>query len=185
MSESVDRHTQANIDAARAFRGRPATEYLVPYRSVGHLLDMRAQESPEKVFLIYYDADGNRSELTYAEFNARVNQTANLLVNELGVQRGDRVATISHNHSDTVIIYFACWKIGAAVAPQNTTEDDTRIGFILRNSEAVVVFVREEYLERAERIIHGSMSSAPNIRQIIQIDGQPRPEYLHYPTAMQ
>jgi long-chain acyl-CoA synthetase len=185
MSESVDRHTQANIDAARAFRGRPATEYLVPYRSVGHLLDMRAQESPEKVFLIYYDAEGKRSELTYAEFNARVNQTANLLVNELGVQRGDRVATISHNHSDTAIIYFACWKIGAAVAPQNTTEDDTRIGFILRNSEAVVVFVREEYLERAERIIHGGMSSAPNIRQIIQIDGEPHPEYVHYPTAIQ
>ncbi len=180
--DALDRQTLDNITAARSFRGRPADQYLVPYRNVAHLLEMRAQESPDKVFLIDYDNEGNRTELTYADFNNRVNQTANLLSNVLGVQNGDRVATISHNHSDTIIIYFACWKLGAAVAPQNVTEDDQRIQYILRNSESVVAFVREEYLERAERIIQGD-KGVPNIRRIVQIDGEPRPGYLHYPTA--
>ncbi len=181
--EALDRQTQENIEAARTFRGRSPREYLVPYRNVGNLLEMRAQESPEKTFLIYYDADGNRVELTYEEFNSRVNQTANLLTNELGVRAGDRVATISYNHADTAIIYFACWKLGAAVAPQNISEDDARIAYILRNSESVVVFVREEFLERAERIIHGEETQAQNIRQIIQIDGKAQPDYLHFPTV--
>src|SRR5258706_15633502 len=142
--EELDRKTQENIALARAYRGRPIDQVLVPYRNVGHLLEMRAAESPDNTFLIYYDNQGNRSSFTYAEFNARVNQTANLLANVLGVKRGDRVATIAHNHSDTGIIYFACWKIGATVAPQNVTEDDERIGYILRNSESVVAFVRQE-----------------------------------------
>jgi len=181
--DALDRQTLDNITAARSFRGRPADQYLVPYRNIAHLLEMRTQESPDKVFLIYYDNDGNRSELTYAAFNNRVNQTANLLSNVLGVQAGDRVATISYNHSDTITIYFACWKLGAAVAPQNVTEDDQRIQYILRNSESVVAFVREEYLDRAERILQTGQG-VPNIRRVIQIDGTPRPGYLHYPTAM-
>src|ERR1041385_2081381 len=159
MAEALDPQTEENIAKARSYRGQPSTEHLVPYRNVAHLLELRAQESPDKVFLIGYDINGNRTELTYAEFNERVNQTANLLANDLGVRNGDRVATISYNSPDTVIIYFACWKLGAAIAPQNVTEDDSRIAFILRNSESVVVFVRSEYLERAEGIIHGEENS--------------------------
>src|SRR5258708_32394736 len=185
-AEALDQQTQDNIAAARAYRGRPATQYLVPYRNVANLLELRAQESPDKVFLITYDINGNRTELTYGEFNARVNQTANLLTNELGVRNGDRVATMSYNAADTVILYFACWKLGATIAPQNVTEDDARIAFILRNSESVVAFVREEYLERAERIIHTQENGlgAANIQRIVQIDGDPHPGILHYPTAI-
>src|SRR5258707_2352709 len=183
-AEALDTQTQENITAARTYRGIPATQYLIPYHNVAHLLERRSQESPDKIFLIYYDLQGNRSELTYAEFNAKVNQTANLLVNDLGVRNGDRVATISYNHADTVILYFACWKIGATLAPQNVTEDDSRIAFILRNSESVVAFVRSEYLERAERIIHGTDQGlgAGNIRRVVQLDGDPNPQYLHYRT---
>jgi long-chain acyl-CoA synthetase len=187
MTDSgLDQQTEQNIAVARTYRGRPATQYLVPYCNIAHLLDLRAQETPDKVFLIYYDVHGNRSELTYAQFTAHVNQTANFLANDLGIKNGDRVATISYNHADTVVIYFACWKLGATLAPQNVTEDDSRIAFILRNSESVVVFARQEYLERAEKIIHGTEEGlgAANIRQIIQIDGDSQLGYLHYPTAI-
>src|SRR5262249_33428056 len=94
-----------------------------------------------------------------------------------GVQRGERVATVAYNHPDTVLAYFACWKIGATVAPQNVGEDDTRIGFILKNAEARVLLTRPEYHERVERIRAG----APNVTQVVlldddlraQLDGQP------------
>ncbi len=95
------------------------------------------------------------------------------MAGELGVRRGDRVATIAHNHRDTVLIYFACWLIGAAVAPQNVTEDDRRITFTLRNSEAKVCFVFPDYLQRAETIIHNSGGDrelgVPNIERIVVI----------------
>jgi long-chain acyl-CoA synthetase len=182
--ELLDRQTQENMEAARSYQGRPASQVLVPYRNVGHLLDMRAQESPDNTFLIYYDANSNRTALTYAEFNARVNQTANLLAKVLGVKPGDRVATLSYNHSSIAVIYFACWKLGACVVPQNVTEDASTTAYVLRHSGSVVALVCGEYLERAERIIRGWDSSVPNIRHIVQLDGEEQPNYLYFPSAI-
>ncbi len=186
MVEQPDPQTRSNIRLAQSVRGRPPEQVFVPYTSMRHLLEMRAQESPEQVFLIYYDESGHREQWTYGELNARVNQVANFLSRDLGVRRGDRVATIAYNHSDTVLIYLACWKLGAAVAPQNVAEDDQRIAYILRNSEAVVALAREEYLARAWRIIHGRGDGlgAENIRQIVQVGGEPREDYPHFHEAV-
>ncbi len=186
-THGLDETTLANIRAAHVVNGVPASRYAVPFRNFRHLLSLHARVSPEKAYLIYYDGDGQRDELSYGEFNARVHQTAHLLHDDLGVRRGDRVATIGHNHSDLVILYLACWLIGAAVAPQNVTEDDRRIAYILRNSEAVVCFVWHEYLERAERIINGAADDpdlgAPNIRQIVQLGGVPG-SHPHFHTLV-
>jgi long-chain acyl-CoA synthetase len=187
MSHSVDEATLAKISAAQTLNGVPQQHRKVPYDNIRQLLSQHARTTPEKTFMIHYDADGNREELTYSEFNARAHQVANLLHEDLGVKRGDRVATIAYNHSDTAIIYFACWLIGATVAPQNVSEDDQRIAFILRNSEAVICFVRGEYLERAEKIIHSTGAEgmgAPNIRQIVQVGGTPLPDYMQFHEAV-
>lgn len=179
----LDRDTLAKIDAAHVVNGISPARRMVPYRNMRHLLSTQAAVSPNKTFLIYYDAAGHREELSYAEFNARVHQTANLLHDDLGIRRGDRVATIAYNHSDTVLVYFACWLIGVTVAPQNIAEDDRRIAFILRNSEAVVCFVRPEYLERADSIINGAEADglgAANIRQIVQLGGDPVTGYEQF-----
>ena len=181
MTQSVDEQTLANIRAARTVNNVPPEAHRVPFRNFRHLLSLHATATPEKVFLVHYDADGNREEFSYAEFNARVHQAASYLYDDLGVRRGDRVATIAYNHAETVILYFACWLIGAAVAPQNIAEDDRRIAYILRNSEAVVCFVRAEYLERAERIINNKDNDeelgAPNIRQIIVMGSAGQSQY--------
>lgn len=183
----LDDRTLANIREARTLNGVPPEHHKVPFRNIRHLLSLHATVTPDKTFLIHYDAEGNREELTYAQFNARVHQAASYLYDDLGVRRGDRVATIAYNHTDTVVIYFACWLIGATVAPQNIAEDDRRIAFILRNSEAVMCLARQEYLERAENIIHGSPDEelgAANIRQIVQIGGEPDNQYPHFNSAL-
>ncbi len=180
--DPLDSLTLANIHSAQTAFGIPPQHKRIPYRSIRHLLSLHATATPHKVFLIHYDTDGKREEYTYAEFNALVHQTAGFLYDDLGVRRGDRVATIAYNHADTVILYFACWLIGAAVAPQNVAEDDRRIAFILRNSEAVVCFARDETLERAERIINETDEGlgAPNIRQIVTMGDRPSEGYLHF-----
>lgn len=179
MSQHPDSATLALIRAARTFKGRPPEDHGIPYASVGDLLDRRAAEMAHKPFLIYYDEAGQRSEYTYAEFNQRVNQAANFLSRVLGVRRGDRVATIGHNHADLVVIYFACWKLGAAVAPQNVAEDDVRINYILRNSEAVVLLAMDAYLDRAEGIVHGP-EPVENIREIVEICQEPCGRYRSF-----
>ncbi|GAB4468346.1 MAG: acyl--CoA ligase [Anaerolineae bacterium] len=179
MSTHPDEQTLANIRAARTCRGIPPDQVMVPYLSIPDLLDRRAAEMAHKPFLIHYDDAGQRTVYTYGEFNRLVNRTANFLSRVLGVRRGDRVATIGHNHADLVVIYFACWKIGAAVAPQNVTEDDDRIGYILRNSEAVVLFAMDRYLDRVEGIVHGERP-IETIREIVEVCAEPCGRYRSF-----
>lgn len=183
----LESQTLAQIQAARTLQGRPPQDYLVPWPNIGGLLDHWAATQPDKIWMIHYDQAGTREEWTYAAFNARANQIAHFLA-EWGVKRGDRVATIAYNHSETALIYFACWKLGAAVAPQNVTEDDKRIAYILRNSEAVLALVRPEYLDRAENIIHNPAGEeglgAENIREIIQFGGPAGATYQHLDSAL-
>ena len=186
MTQARDSQTEANLYQARIKDGVPPEKHKVPFRNIRDLLSLHSKTSGGKTFLIFYDADGERQALTYAEFNARVHQAANFMYEDLGVRRGDRVATLAYNHIDAVLIYFACWVIGAAVAPQNVAEDDRRIAFILRNSEAKVCFARTEYLERAESIIGGGIDDkgAPNIGTIIEVGGAKGGRHLNFHQAL-
>ena len=189
MSDSLDPTIINNIYQAHIKDGIPPEVRKVPFRNIRDVLSLHAKTSPQKTYLIHYDEDGEREEFTYAEFNARVHQVANFLYEDLEIRRGDRVATIAYNHVDTMLIYFACWVIGATVAPQNVAEDDRRIAFILRNSEAKVCFVRAEYLERAETIINGGDGhdgelGAPNVKTIIEVGGTPCEEYINFYEAV-
>lgn len=182
MENNLDTNTLENIKNAQMIHAIPQQKHLVPFHNIRHALALHAKTVGERPYLISLDADGNRYEWSYQAFNAQVHQAANFLRDVIGVRRGDRVATIAYNHHETVTVYFACWLIGAAVAPQNVAEDDQRIAYILRNSEAVVCLVRDEYLERAERIIYGAEADglgASNIRQIVTMGQQATERHIH------
>ncbi len=161
---------QTNIVQARTYYPWPPTQHRTPFRNLRDALALHAKTSGSKPFLISYDAANQRDELTFVEFVARCHQVANLLFDDLGVQRGDRVAVMAHNAPEVVLIYMACWIIGAAVVPQNISEDDARIGFILRNSEAKLLFVQQPYQERARHILQ---QTDTRIQGVIQMGGEP------------
>lgn len=126
----------------------------VGYENIGELMFRRARDFDTKPFLIYYDSEGNRREDNYKDFFMLCGMCANLM-RSYGLKRGDRIATISHNHADTVIHYFAAWLMGVCVVPVSLSEDDNRITYILENSQAKMVFLRKDYLERVMPIIDG------------------------------
>ena len=138
-------HTAHDISPEQ--REYPFTSFATALQSFSLLGD--------KPFLIYYDELNNRSEYSYSQFIHNVRRTAGLLT-QRGIGRGTRIATAAHNHPDTIIHYFAAWMIGACVVLLNMTEDDNRLEYILRNSEAQLVFCREEYCSRIENILGNS-----------------------------
>ena len=66
-------------------------------------LDKRAKLTPERIALIDYS---DKSEITYAGWNERVNRTANFL-KSLGVKKGDRVAVYASNRAEYLDLFWA------------------------------------------------------------------------------
>lgn len=129
----------------------------VGYENIGELMFRRARDYDTKPFLIYYDSDGNRREDNYKDFFMLCGMCANMM-RAHGLKRGDRIATISHNHAETVIHYYAAWLMGVCVVPVSLSEDDNRISYILKNSQAKMIFLRNDYCERVMPIAN-SVSS--------------------------
>ncbi len=142
---------EEKIFEARSVGGIPPDQPMVPFDNIGSLLTARAEEREAETFLIYYADDGTRKEYSFREFYEEACKAANFL-QSVGIARGDRVATVSHNHADTVVQYFAAFLLGAVVVPINVGEDDDRIAYILENSGTKLAFVRDQYVERTKSI---------------------------------
>lgn len=106
----------------------------------------------DKTYLTFRDTNQNRAEISYREFYERVVNTARFYQSK-GLQKGDKIATISHNHWHTVVQYFAAWFCGLVVVPVNLGEDDNRIAYILENAEVKLALIRDEYADRILTII--------------------------------
>jgi long-chain acyl-CoA synthetase len=145
-------------DALRA-RGGPLRERAVPWPSIGALLRTRAREVPERTALAFVDDEsGVRLRHGYAALECLTDRCARFLHDVHGVRPGDRIGTLAVNHRDTVLLYLACWKLGAAVVPQNPSEDDARIAFALTHAGCRLAFAMPGQLDRL-RAIAASVAS--------------------------
>ncbi len=129
--------------------------------SHSHLPEIPVDDFPQLIgaykdsrapYLTYIDKNENRVEFTYREFCENVFGVARFLQGH-GLRHGDRIATISHNHWQTAVQYFAAWLLGLVVVPVDIGEDDERIAWILENGNIELVFVRADYRERIRTIL--------------------------------
>jgi long-chain acyl-CoA synthetase len=137
------------------------------FANLADVIRTRAETAPDQTFLITYDADGQRQAHTFAAFAARVRRVAGCLAGK-GVTRGDRVATILHNHHEAVFLMFATWWLGAALVPINIEEPPARKRFILDNARACLLFTLPEY--RPE--VQAQVGELPLLREVVVVDDQ-------------
>jgi fatty-acyl-CoA synthase len=78
------------------------------------LIERNAAFTPDKPATVF-----EGKILSYAALNARIEQTARALKSELGVSRGDRVAILSLNRPDYLVLLYACARLGAMLVPLN------------------------------------------------------------------
>src|SRR5258705_13821869 len=85
--------------------------------------------------------------LSYAALNARIEQTARALKSELGVSRGDRVAILSLNRPDYLVLLYACARLGAMLVPLNWRLAVAEQLFILTDAGAKVLALEQAFAE--------------------------------------
>ncbi|GAC68105.1 acyl-CoA synthetase [Gordonia soli] len=106
-------------------------------QTFGDLLRRTALRVPAKTAII----DGD-TRLTYAEFDAAVNRTANAL-SAHGLRHGDRLALVSHNSWQYGVLAFATARLGVVLVPVNFGLGAGEIAFILEHSGARAVVTED------------------------------------------
>src|SRR6185369_11805894 len=82
---------------------------------------------------------------SYAGLSARIEQTACALKAELGVSRGDRVAILSLNRPDYLVLLYACARLGAMLVPLNWRLAGAEQLFILSDAGIKVLVLEQAF----------------------------------------
>ena len=114
---------------------------------------------------------------TYLDFATRTKKLAAGLY-QLGIRRGDRVATLCWNHSQHLEAYFAIPCMGAIVHPLNIRLSADDLTYIVNHAEDKIIIVDEVLLPLFEKFKH-----TINVSKIIVISRAAKQlpeEYLSY-----
>ena len=74
-----------------------------------------ARRTPNKLAVICL---GSKRRPTYSQFNARISHLAIHLRDRPKIARGDRVAVLAMNTTDTLEVQLGCGRIGAVFLPR-------------------------------------------------------------------
>ncbi|THD70363.1 MAG: acid--CoA ligase [Bradyrhizobium sp.] len=92
---------------------------------------------------------GSGRKFSYAEFDARISRLAAHLRDRLGIARGDRVAVLAMNTTDTLEVQFACGRLGAVFLPLNTRFTVPELQFIVGDATPKLIVHDAELADNA------------------------------------
>jgi fatty-acyl-CoA synthase len=104
------------------------------------LIERNAAFAPNKLALHF-----EGQTLSYAALVSRIEQTARALKSELGVGSGDRVAIVSLNRPDYLVLLYACARLGAMLVPLNWRLAVAEQLFILSDAGAKVLVLEQAF----------------------------------------
>jgi acyl-CoA synthetase (AMP-forming)/AMP-acid ligase II len=109
-------------------------------------LDYWARVQPDAEFAVQRDR-----RMTYGEALAAVNQLANALV-AAGLQLGDRLAILSKNSIEYVLLYFAASKAGVVPVPLNYRLAPAEWVYILNDAGAKLLIAESGFMDTVSSI---------------------------------
>src|ERR1700694_4194437 len=109
---------------------------------LSELIERNAAFTPDKAAVVF-----EGEILSYAAFSARIEQAACALKAEFGVSRGDRVAILSLNRPDYLVLLYACARLGAMLVPLNWRLAVAEQLFILSDASVKVLVLEQAFAE--------------------------------------
>jgi fatty-acyl-CoA synthase len=104
------------------------------------LIERNAAFTPDKAAIRFHGC-----ALTYAAFARRIAAAARGLKSQLGVGRGDRVAILSANHPDYLVLLYACARLGAMLVPLNWRLAVPEQMFILSDASVKALLLEKDF----------------------------------------
>jgi acyl-CoA synthetase (AMP-forming)/AMP-acid ligase II len=136
------------------------------------VLARHARHRPEHTAVVFA-----RRRVGYGEFDRRTNRVANGFAN-LGVAKGDNIATFLSNSLELLEVYWAAAKIGAVVVPLSPLLRGKGLAALLRDADIKLIVAEETtapFLDEVRSDLDG-----PGTDRTLIIDGDGRPGYCSY-----
>jgi len=114
--------------------------------NIGSLFARHARYRPNHVAFVFED-----QRLTWHELNRSVNRLANALL-ALGIQKGDKIATILPNSRELFETYWAVAKIGAVVVPFSTMLLEQAMKSLLQDSDTALLITHSTFVGAIDAI---------------------------------
>jgi long-chain acyl-CoA synthetase len=111
--------------------------------NLAQVLEQGAQNAGSRDFIVLGD-----ERITHERHFELVRRLASALVDELGVQKGDRVAIAMRNLPAWSIVFFAVTMVGAIAVPLNAFWNGEELAFALSDCQPRILFADGERLER-------------------------------------
>jgi fatty-acyl-CoA synthase len=111
---------------------------------IGDIARLNAKRYPNKKALIKDD-----EYISFGQLNKQANQLAHGLLS-LGIKPGDRVAILTFNCIECVVVQYAVVKCGGIVVPINFRYKREELIYVINNSEPSVLFFGPEFIPLVE-----------------------------------
>ena len=140
--------------------------------NIGNLLSRHARYQPDKLALVFED-----TRWSYREYNRNVNRLANALL-DLGIKKGDKIATLLPNCLELLEVYWAVAKVGAVVVPMSTLLLNKGLISLLNDSDAAMVVANSDFVDTLNQI-RDDLPGIPHDRYILT-DSPDTPGFQDY-----
>lgn len=148
-------------------------------------INILLKDDPDKTMLAAKE-NGKWHEYSRKEATEIVNQlSAGLLHEEIGprdftIEGRDKIAVISKNRPEWVMLDLAVQQIGAVLIPIYPTVGETDLEFILKDSDVKIIFVNDRDLLEKTRRIQPNLKYLKKIISFEKIDGE-----IHWKDILQ
>jgi len=135
---------------------------IVGPRTISRELAARVEATPNKTWLLYEDREGSLFQLTYADFQRRVFQAANVL-RDLGLKPGDKLLLHLANCPEFLYLWFGAAALGAVIVPANTLSSLDELEYLTVHSESVLVATEPSGLDTVQQL----RPRCPGLRHVL------------------
>ena len=125
-----------------------------------------ARETPHAVAIRFEHESGATASLTYAELQRDANRLSRAL-RRLGVRRGDRVAIVLPQRSETAVAHIAIYQLGAVAMPLSMLFGPDALEYRLKHSEARLAIVDEGGIAN----VRAARPACPQLATVVAVGG--------------
>jgi acyl-CoA synthetase (AMP-forming)/AMP-acid ligase II len=140
--------------------------------NIGMILTRHAQYRPNHTAVVFKE-----QRLNYLQLNQEVNRISNALLN-VGITKGDKVATLLPNCLELLEMYWAAAKTGAVVVPLSPMLLPKGLKSLLEDSESKVIVTNSSLAKNVDEIRH-ELSGVIDDGYIVT-DSADMPGYKYY-----